>query len=267
MALETGTFISDLNVANPAGADGMTQGDDHLRLVKATVKATFPTITGAVTPTHTELNFVDGVTSAIQTQMDLKAPKASPTFTGTVVLPSTTSIDVVSAAEIAFLNGVTSNLQTQLDAKAATSALINATNAARGFVELSTAAEYLNDTADRALTGETVWDAAVPGTLTWTSGGTTAVDLSAALSFNVTTATGNSTLGAPTNAKPMQSGFIYITQDAVTPRTLSFASAWVFAGGTDPSLTATASAKDILFYQVISTTGPIVYANLVKNVS
>ena len=44
----------------------------------------------AVTATATELNYVDGVTSAIQTQMDAKAPLASPTFTGTVTLPANT---------------------------------------------------------------------------------------------------------------------------------------------------------------------------------
>ena len=37
-----------------------------------------------VTATTAELNYVDGVTSAIQTQIDTKAPTASPTFTGTV---------------------------------------------------------------------------------------------------------------------------------------------------------------------------------------
>ena len=36
------------------------------------------------TLTATELGYVDGVTSAIQTQLDAKAPLASPTFTGTV---------------------------------------------------------------------------------------------------------------------------------------------------------------------------------------
>ena len=74
MALETGTYISDLNVSNPAATDGVTQADDHLRLIKSTVKATFPNVSGAVTPTHTELNYVDGVTSAIQTQLDAKQP-------------------------------------------------------------------------------------------------------------------------------------------------------------------------------------------------
>jgi hypothetical protein len=47
-----------------------------------------------------------------------RAPLASPTFTGTVVLPSTTSIGNVSSAELGYLDGVTSALQTQLNAKA-----------------------------------------------------------------------------------------------------------------------------------------------------
>jgi hypothetical protein len=38
----------------------------------------------------TEIGYLNGVTSAIQTQMDAKAPLASPTFTGTVTLPSGT---------------------------------------------------------------------------------------------------------------------------------------------------------------------------------
>ena len=39
---------------------------------------------------NTEFSYLNGVTSAIQTQLNAKAPIASPTFTGTVVLPLTT---------------------------------------------------------------------------------------------------------------------------------------------------------------------------------
>jgi hypothetical protein len=92
MALEVGTFISDLVATNPTSTDPKAEGDDHIRLLKSTVKATFPNVSGAVLPTHTELNFVDGVTSAIQGQLDTKAPIASPTFTGTVTIPSGASI-------------------------------------------------------------------------------------------------------------------------------------------------------------------------------
>lgn len=42
---------------------------------------------------------------------------ASPTVTGTAVLPSTTSIGDVSSTEIAFLDGVTSGIQTQINAR------------------------------------------------------------------------------------------------------------------------------------------------------
>ena len=36
--------------------DGLAKADDHIRLIKATIKATFPNITGAMTATHTVLN-------------------------------------------------------------------------------------------------------------------------------------------------------------------------------------------------------------------
>ena len=42
--------------------------------------------------TDTEIGYLDGVTSAIQTQIDTKSPLASPTFTGTVTIPSGASI-------------------------------------------------------------------------------------------------------------------------------------------------------------------------------
>jgi len=69
----------------------------------------------------TEIGYLDGVTSSVQTQINTKAPLAGPTFTGTVVLPSTTSIGNVSSTEIGYLDGVTSAIQTQIDSKLSTS--------------------------------------------------------------------------------------------------------------------------------------------------
>lgn len=70
MALETGSFISDLVITNPAATDGIQAADDHLRLIKTTIKATFPSITGAVNATHTEINSVaDGGTAATATTL------------------------------------------------------------------------------------------------------------------------------------------------------------------------------------------------------
>lgn len=59
--------------------------------------------------------------ATITTSLGLKAPLAGPTFTGTVVLPNTTSIGNVSATEIGYLDGVTSSIQAQLDSKASSS--------------------------------------------------------------------------------------------------------------------------------------------------
>jgi hypothetical protein len=129
----------------------------------------------------------------------------------------------------------------------------------------ATAQEFWANTPNRALVTDKVWSAAGSVALTWNAGGTTTADFSAGINFTVTSGAANSTLGVA-NAKTGQSGFIYITQGA-TPRSLTFSSAWVFEGGTDPTLTASGAAKDILFYQVISSTGPIVFGSLVKNVS
>ena len=83
--LETGTYIDSLVVTNPLSTDPAHQGDDHLRLIKTTIKNTLPNINAAVTAsdeelnvldtvpgtlTGTELGYVDGVTSAIQTQIN-----------------------------------------------------------------------------------------------------------------------------------------------------------------------------------------------------
>ena len=44
MALETGTYIDSLVVTNPAATDALSQADEHLRLLKSTIKATFPNV-------------------------------------------------------------------------------------------------------------------------------------------------------------------------------------------------------------------------------
>ena len=84
----------------------------------AAITATSATI-GDVS--NTELQYISTVTSNVQTQLDVKAPLAAPTFTGNVVLPSTTAIGDVDGTEIGYLNGVSSSIQTQLDAKLASS--------------------------------------------------------------------------------------------------------------------------------------------------
>jgi len=102
MGLETGTHIDDLVVANPASTDGLAQADDHIRLIKTTLKNTFPSVTAAVSSTHTELNALDGYTGNVA---DLNYAKA---LNATGVTP----------AEFDYLDGVTSAIQTQISSLA-----------------------------------------------------------------------------------------------------------------------------------------------------
>jgi microcystin-dependent protein len=56
MPLESASFISQLNIANPASTDTVSQADDHLRLIKNVLKTTFPNIDSPVTSTPAQLN-------------------------------------------------------------------------------------------------------------------------------------------------------------------------------------------------------------------
>ena len=99
--------------------DGLTSSTAELNILTGLTSSTAElNVLDGILASTAELNYVDGVTSAIQTQLDAKAPTASPTFTGTVVLPGTTSIGDVSSTELGYLNNVTSSIQTQLDDKA-----------------------------------------------------------------------------------------------------------------------------------------------------
>jgi microcystin-dependent protein len=56
MPVETATYITTLNSSNPPSSDQMSQADDHLRLLKAVLLATFPNLNAAVTATPAQLN-------------------------------------------------------------------------------------------------------------------------------------------------------------------------------------------------------------------
>ena len=83
---------------------------------------------------------------------------------------------------------------------------------------------------------------------TLTDGATIDWNLSTQQVAKVTLA-GNRTLNAPTN---QQAGAFYslaIIQDGTGSRTLTFNSAYKFTGATAPTLTTTASAKDIIIFK------------------
>ena len=71
--VEAGTvdYIDDLDPAIPQeSGTQVAYANDNLRNIKKAVQQSFPNVAGAVTADHTELGYVDGVTSAIQTQLN-----------------------------------------------------------------------------------------------------------------------------------------------------------------------------------------------------
>ena len=99
----TGTVTLDIDgtVATLAGTQTFTNKTLTSPILNTPTIGTSFTIGGATiteaeleildgaTVTTTELNYVDGVTSAIQTQIDAKAPLASPSFTGNISVGGT----------------------------------------------------------------------------------------------------------------------------------------------------------------------------------
>lgn len=93
-----------------------------------------------LTATATELNYVDGVTSAIQTQLDAKAALASPTFTGTPAAPTAAAgTNTTQLATTAFVNA-----EISADVGVANSALVKTALNASGSAPIYACRAWVN---------------------------------------------------------------------------------------------------------------------------
>jgi hypothetical protein len=100
--------------------DGITSSTAELNILDGvTSSAAEINILDGATLSTTELNYVDGVTSAIQAQIDLKAPLANPTFTGTIAGITSTMVGLGNVNNTSDANKpISTATQTALDLKA-----------------------------------------------------------------------------------------------------------------------------------------------------
>jgi hypothetical protein len=70
MALETATYVDALVTSNPDGTDQRATADDHLRLIKAVLKRSFPMIGGAVSASAAAVTHVNDLSSGVQAQLN-----------------------------------------------------------------------------------------------------------------------------------------------------------------------------------------------------
>lgn len=122
MTVESASYISQLDATLPLPGDKKSEGDNQLRLVKTVLKTQFPNFgTAAMNATVGELNYMVGVTSLVQTQLNTltsaKAAKAGDTYTGahdftggTIAVPTATVGDATTkAASTAFVSATAFN--------------------------------------------------------------------------------------------------------------------------------------------------------------
>lgn len=119
----------------------------------------------------------------------------------------------------------------------------------------TTTAEYLANTADKALSTDQVNAAGALFGLT--DGATINWDMASGFNASVTLA-GNRTLANPTNTIVGRTGAIVVTQDGTGTRTLAYGTSWEAAGGVFPVLSTAAGSKDVLFYWIQSSTSVII---------
>jgi hypothetical protein len=141
-------------------------------MTKARDLANAGTALGAVTAT--ELAFVDGVTSAIQTQIDAKLASATAATTYQAINAN------VSTTELGYLDGVTSAIHTQIDAKAPSSTAVTLTGT-------QTLTNKTIDTASNTITGAVT----LTGTQTLTNKTLTNPVIASVINNTLTSTTGD----------------------------------------------------------------------------
>ena len=183
---------------------------------------------------NTELNFLSGTRSNVQAQIDgiivgatswgtitgtlssqtdlntalnLRAPKANPTFTGTIGTPLSTSACVVTdgssnlasssttATEIGYVHGVTGALQTQINTKAPTASptftgTIATPLTASKVVQTDSSANLTTGTVTVAQGGSNATSLAGHGAVVMNSGGTAMTIVAPGTNGNVLTSNG-----------------------------------------------------------------------------
>ena len=91
-AITLGTDTTGNYMANVSAGTGITVTHTPGEGSTATIAVDTTAIQAKVANVNdTEIGYLDGVTSAIQTQLNDKAPLASPTFTGTPAAPTATA--------------------------------------------------------------------------------------------------------------------------------------------------------------------------------
>ena len=275
MALESGTYISQLNSSNPTASDDVSEGDDHLQLIKAVLKNQFSGLTGttAISASEAELNIMDGVTATaaelnyldittLGTSADSKAltqASGAVTIAADVTISGTTPLLTIGDAgtedTMLVFDGNAVDYRVGLDD--GTDKLEIGAGSAHGTttaIAVDSAADmiiggYINFQDEQAIRPEIKDYAETVNAIGGTGGGTQDIDVTAG---NVVTATVDTSTNTFTFSDPSATGkacsFTLILTNGGS-QTVNWPASVDWAGGSAPSLTS--SGVDILTFTTV----------------
>jgi hypothetical protein len=239
----TGTFPSPtLAAAGTAGTYTKVTTDAKGRVTSGT------TLIASDIP-----NIAESQVTNLTSDLALKASLASPTFTGTVVLPTTTSIGTTTSTELGYVHGVTSPIQTQLGALAPLTTKGDLLTFSTLNARLAVGTNTYVLTADSTQATGLKWVASVSGYTAPTIGSTVINSGATVASISglslVAPALGTPASGVMTNVTglPISSGVSGLGTGIATALAINIGSAGApvllnGAGGTPSSLTLTNGA-------------------------
>lgn len=256
LSLETATYVDSLVVSNPDGTDQRSTADDHLRLIKACIKRTFPLIAGAVSASHQAISYVNDLTSSVQAQINMIA---SGSLTAGLALNA-------NSASFALFAGQASSASYATFANSASSAAVasqagHAQSASFAtFAGLAQSASFAAVAGDSAMLGSVfaanyarldvnqAWTAGQAITQTSSSGATLTPNALVSCMFrHAMTASSALTIAAPIGPRSGQVISIHLVNGGSS--TASWNAIYKFAGGVAPTLSTTASAVDVFAFQ------------------
>ena len=275
MALESGTYISQLNSSNPTTSDDVAEGDDHLRLIKAVLKNQFSGLTGttAISSSEAELNILDGVTATaaelnyldittLGTSADSKAltqASGAVTIAADVTISGTTPLLTIGDAgtedTMLVFDGNAVDYRVGLDD--GTDTLEIGVGSAHG----TTAAITIDSSADMTIGGGIACADEVIGRPRFTdyaetvnalgdvAGGTDAIDITAGNVVTATVSTGTQTFTFTNPSATGKSCSFTLLLTNGGSQTVNWPASVDWAGGTAPTLTS--SGIDILTFTTV----------------
>ena len=244
MTVESASFLHDLNSSLPAGSDPKSEGNDHIALVKAVAKATFPGMAGRAWRRQTKggnytLVATDNMTllkfTATANLTLMPAATAGNGFMVLVYVNSGFSVNFVPDGSET-INGVTSGSINNVDF-----GLLFSDGVEWYFA-------WIQSAADTGLTRPNFITPSETSATNATAGGSMAVNLASA---NILNWTLTSSISGITFSNPPASGRAFavtflLTQGGSGSYTVTWPAAVKWPGGVAPTLTTTVGKTDII---------------------